>query len=290
MIQRAITLAHAGPRGFARVQLLLAYLGLTVGASVLGLPLFWLLSTSLKPEGQEFVVPPRFIPQPIAWQNYPTALAALPFPTYFLNTMIIVIMSEAGVLLTASMAAFAFSRLRFPGRDFFFVLVLSSLMLPNVVTMIPKFVIFRILGWVNTLLPLWVPAWFGGGAFNIFLIRQYALSLPPELDEAARIDGANNWQIFAQVILPLLRPALAAVAIFTFINGWNDFLEPLIYLHDDRQRTIALGLLGFQDLYATQWNLMMAASAVLTIPIVVVFLAAQRHFIRGISLTGLAGR
>ena len=267
-----------------------AYLGLSAGALVLGLPLLWLLSTSLKERGHEFLVPPELIPNPILWQNYPTAMTALPFHLYFANTMIVVIMSELGTLLTASMAAYAFARLRFPGRDFLFVLVISSLMLPNVVTLIPKFVIFRILGWVNTLLPLWVPFWFGGGAFNIFLLRQYAMTMPHDLDEAARIDGANNWQIYFRVILPLLGPALATVAIFTFINGWNDFLEPLIYLHDESKRTLALGLLGFQDLYATEWNLMMAASAVLVVPIVVVFLVAQRYFIRGISLTGLAGR
>lgn len=278
------------PAALSWLRATFAYLGLSVGAFILGLPLLWLLSTSLKEEGHEFLIPPEFIPQPLLWENYPHALTALPFQIYFLNTMIVVVMSEAGVLLTASMAAYAFSRLRFPGRDFLFILVLSSLMLPNVVTMIPKFVIFRVLDLVNTLAPLWLPLWFGGGAFNIFLIRQYALTLPRELDEAARIDGASNWQIYRQIILPLLRPALAAVAIFTFINGWNDFLEPLIYLHDDSKRTLALGLLGFQDLYATQWNLMMAASAVLTIPIIAVFLAAQRYFIRGISLTGLAGR
>jgi multiple sugar transport system permease protein len=267
-----------------------AYFGLSIGAFILGLPLLWLISTSLKERGHEFLVPPELIPHPIVWQNYPIAMTSLPFHIYFANTMIIVVMSELGTLLTASMAAFAFARLRFPGRDFFFILVLSSLMLPNVVTLIPKFVIFRTLNWINTLLPLWVPSWFGGGAFNIFLLRQYAMTLPLELDEAARIDGANNWQIYTRVVLPLLGPALATVAIFTFINGWNDFLEPLIYLHDDARRTLALGLLGFQDLYATEWNLMMAASAVLIIPVIAIFLLAQRYFIQGISLTGLAGR
>lgn len=272
------------------VPMIISYLALGAGAILLSLPLLWMISTSLKERGHEFLVPPELIPHPIVWQNYPIALTSLPFHLYFANTMIIVIMSELGTLLTASMAAFAFARLRFPGRDVFFVLVLSSLMLPNIVTLIPKFVIFRILGWINTLLPLWVPAWFGGGAFNIFLIRQYAMTLPHELDEAARIDGASNWQIYLRVILPLLGPALATVAIFTFINGWNDFLEPLIYLHDETKRTLALGLLGFQDLYATEWNLMMAASAVLVLPVVVIFLLAQRYFIQGISLTGLAGR
>lgn len=272
------------------VPMIISYLALGAGAILLSLPLLWMISTSLKERGHEFLVPPELIPHPIVWQNYPIALTSLPFHLYFANTMIIVIMSELGTLLTASMAAFAFARLRFPGRDVFFVLVLSSLMLPNIVTLIPKFVIFRILGWINTLLPLWVPAWFGGGAFNIFLIRQYAMTLPHELDEAARIDGASNWQVYLRVILPLLGPALATVAIFTFINGWNDFLEPLIYLHDETKRTLALGLLGFQDLYATEWNLMMAASAVLVLPVVVIFLLAQRYFIQGISLTGLAGR
>jgi multiple sugar transport system permease protein len=286
---RAATAARSH-RTWRVLRLIGAYLGLSAGALILCLPLLWLISTSLKERGHEFLVPPELIPHPILWQNYPEAMTALPFGLYFANTMIVVVMSELGTLLTASMAAFAFARLRFPGRDVLFVLVLSSLMLPNVVTLIPKFVIFRILGWVNTLLPLWVPLWFGGGAFNIFLIRQYTMTLPLELDEAARIDGANNWQIYARVILPLIGPALATVAIFTFIYSWNDFLEPLIYLHDETKRTLALGLLGFQDLYSTEWNLMMAASAVLIIPVVVVFLFAQRYFIRGISLTGLAGR
>lgn len=296
--QRALSVPHAPDRGFTRLAVALghplrlgmAYLGLSAGALLLSLPLLWMLSTSLKVRGHEFLVPPVLIPQPILWQNYPTAMTALPFYLYFANTMIVVVMSLLGTLLTGSMAAFAFARLRFPGRDFLFILVISSLMLPNIVTLIPKFVIFRILGWIDTLLPLWVPLWFGGGAFNIFLLRQYAMTLPLELDEAARIDGANNWQIYTRVVLPMMGPALATVAIFTFIHGWNDFLEPLIYLHDENRRTLALGLRGFQDLYATQWNLMMAASAVLVLPVVAIFLFAQRYFIRGISLTGLTGR
>jgi ABC-type glycerol-3-phosphate transport system permease component len=257
---------------------------------VLSVPLAWLLSTSLKAEGTEFLTPPSWIPARIVWQNYPTALTTLPFHLYLWNTLLVTVLSLIGTLLTASMAAFAFARLRFPGRGVLFVLLLSTLMLPQAVTLIPKFVIFRNLDWVNTLNPLWVPWWFGGGAFFVFLMRQFLMTLPLDLDEAARIDGASNWQIFGRVLMPLCRPALITVAIFSVINSWNDFLEPLIYLHDPRLRTLALGLRGFQDLYATQWTLMMAASAVIIAPVLVLFFVCQRYFIRGIHLTGLAGR
>ena len=261
-----------------------------LGAIALSIPLAWLLSTSLKLEGREFIVPPQWIPDPIIWENYPRAMTTLPFALYLWNTLIVTVGSLTGTVLTGSMAAFAFARLRFPGRGVLFILLLSTLMLPQAVTLIPKFITFRHLGWINTLNPLWIPWWFGGGAFNVFLLRQFLMTLPHELDEAARIDGASNWRIYWSVLMPLCRPALITVAIFSFIHSWNDFLEPLIYLHDAKLRTLALGLRGFQDLYATQWTLMMAASAVIIAPVLVLFFICQRYFIRGIHLTGLAGR
>jgi multiple sugar transport system permease protein len=273
-----------------RLAPLLWHLPMIAGALVLSVPLAWLLSTSLKLEGREFVIPPEWIPNPIVWENYPTAMTTLPFHIYFWNTLIVTLGSLSGTLLTGSMAAFAFARLRFPGRGFLFILLLSTLMLPQAVTLIPKFITFRYLGWINTLNPLWMPWWFGGGAFNVFLLRQFLMTLPHELDEAARIDGASNWRIYWSVLMPLCGPALITVAIFSFIHSWNDFLEPLIYLHDAKLRTLALGLRGFQDLYATQWTLMMAASAVIIAPVLILFFACQRYFIRGIHLTGLAGR
>jgi multiple sugar transport system permease protein len=292
-------LAASGPRAAQRarakrlraaVTTVLWHVPMIVGAVALSVPLVWLLSTSLKLEGREFVVPPQWIPDPVVWSNYPIAMTTLPFGLYLWNTLIVTVGTLTGTLLTGSMAAFAFARLRFPGRSILFILLLSTLMLPQAVTLIPKFITFRYLGWINTLNPLWIPWWFGGGAFNVFLLRQFLMTLPHELDEAARIDGASNWRIYWSVLMPLCRPALITVAIFSFIHSWNDFLEPLIYLHDAKLRTLALGLRGFQDLYATQWTLMMAASAVIIAPVLVLFFICQRYFIRGIHLTGLAGR
>jgi multiple sugar transport system permease protein len=195
-----------------------------------------------------------------------------------------------GTLITASMMAFAFARLRFPGRGFLFGLVLSTIMLPGIVTLIPTFIVFRYLGWINTLLPLIVPSWFGGGAFNIFLIRQFFMTLPYDLDEAARIDGASNFRIYWNILLPLSKPVLATVAIFSFIYHWNDFFHPLIYLQDTSKWTMAIGLQGFKDLYSTSWNLMMAASTAMITPLLVLFFLAQHYFVSGIHLTGIAGR
>jgi len=266
------------------------YIVLGFFALVLALPLVWLVSTSLKVGAQTFIMPPKWLPDPIVWQNYPDAFQAVPFHKYFWNTLQIVILSTLGTLLTASLAAFAFARLRFPGRGLLFILVLSTLMLPTTITLIPKFIVFRNLGWINTLLPLIVPYWLGGNAFFIFLIRQFFMTIPYDLDEAARIDGASNFRIYWNILLPLSQPVLAAVAIFSFIHHWNDFFEPLIYLQSNDKWTMAIGLQGFKDIYATSWNLMMAASTVMIIPLLFLFFAAQRYFVSGIHLTGIAGR
>ncbi len=266
------------------------YAVLSFFAVVLALPLAWLVSTSLKTGAQTFVMPPKWIPDPIVWENYPEAFRAVPFHRYFWNTMQIVVFATLGTLITASMSAFAFARLRFPGRGFLFGLVLSTLMLPGIITLIPTFILFRRLGWVNTLLPLIVPSWFGGGAFNIFLIRQFFMTLPYDLDEAARIDGASNFRIYWNILLPLSKPALATVGVFSFIHHWNDFFLPLVYLQDTSKWTMAIGLQGFKDLYSTSWNLMMAASTAMIIPLLILFFFAQRYFVSGIHLTGIAGR
>jgi multiple sugar transport system permease protein len=246
------------------LRTVLWHLPMALGAFVLLTPFLWMLSTSLKQEGREFLLPLELIPHPVTWSNYPIAMTTLPFPLYLWNTLIVTIGSLTGTVVTGSMAAFAFARLRFPGRSILFTVLLSTLMLPEAVTLIPKFIIFRNLGWINTLQPLWVPWWFGGGAFNVFLLRQFLMTLPHDLDEAARIDGASSWQIYWRVLMPLSRPALITVAIFSFIRSWNDFLEPLIYLHDEKLRTLALGLRGFQDLYKTEWTLMKSASTIRT--------------------------
>jgi ABC-type glycerol-3-phosphate transport system permease component len=257
---------------------------------VLALPLVWLVSTSLKTGPQTFIMPPRWIPDPIVWENYPNAFQAVPFQQYFWNTLQIVVMATLGTLLTSSMAAFAFARLRFPYRGLLFLLVLSTIMLPSIVTLIPTFIVFRQLDWINTLLPLIVPYWLGGSAFFIFLFRQFFMTIPYELDEAARMDGASNYRIYWNILLPLSKPILATVAVFSFINHWNSFFEPLIYLQNPKKWTMAIGLLGFKDLYATSWNLMMAASTAMILPLLILFFFAQRYFVSGIQMSGIAGR
>lgn len=266
-------------------HLLLSAIGLLLLA-----PLAWLLSTSLKEPSAIFILPPQWIPDPIRWQNYPEALQAQPFLRFFLNTVTITGLATLGTVVTASMAAFAFARLRFPLRAMWFSLVISTLMLPSIVTLIPTFILFRNLKWIDTFLPLIVPYWFGGGAFNIFLLRQFFMTIPLELDEAARMDGANNYRIYAQIILPLAKPALATVAIFGIIAHWNEFVLPLIYLHDSKKWTMAIGLQGFRDLYATQWHWLMAASTVMVLPLILLFFSAQRYYLEGIQMSGIAGR
>lgn len=266
------------------------YLVLCFFALVLALPLIWLVTTSLKTGAQTFLMPPKWIPDPIVWRNYSDAFLAVAFHEYFWNTIRIVFFATTGALLTASMAAYAFARLRFPYRGPLFILVLSTIMLPSIVTLIPTFIVFRTLGWIDTFLPLIVPLWFGGGAFNIFLFRQFFMTIPLELDEAARIDGAGSLRIYWGIILPLSKPVLATIAVFAFIHNWNDFFEPLIYLQSPENWTMAIGLRGFRTLYHTEWNLMMAASTAMIMPLLVLFFLAQRYFVSGIQMSGLAGR
>lgn len=259
------------------------------GAFLTTLPFAWLVSTSLKNRIQIFTYPPEWIPNPWVWSNYKEALTAFPFDLYVRNTLIITFANLAGTLLTASLAAYGFARLRFPGRDVIFMVLLSTLMLPYAVVIIPRYVIFRELGWLDTWLPLIVPNWFGGTAFFVFLLRQFFRTIPRELSDAARIDGASELRIYWQIVLPLARPALIVVAIFTFLDNWNDFIGPLIYLSNPDKFTVALGLASFRGLYSTQWAYLMAASTVMTVPTVVLFFAAQRYFVRGIVLTGIKG-
>ena len=265
---------------------------LLVCSAVMVIPFIWLLSTSLKIRGTEFTFPPVWIPRPAVWGNYYKAFfdSGLPFPRFLLNTTIITVGSMVGTLFSASLAGFGFARMRFPGRDKLFVLVLATLMLPEIVTQIPSYLLFRVFGWIDTFLPLIVPSFLGGGAFNIFLFRQFFMSIPYELDEAARIDGASTRQIYQRVILPLSKPVLSTVAIFTFLSSWNSFLGPLIYLNSLDNMTLAVGLRAFQGLRGTEWNLMMAAAALMMVPVLVVFFLAQRYFVEGIVTTGFGGR
>jgi len=265
-----------------------AYAILCIAAGVFLLPLFWMLSSSLKPEWQVLANPPVWLPNPPRWENYREALTYLPFGRYAINTLIISLGAIAGHVLSCTLVAYAFARLRAPGKDFLFLLVLSTLMLPYPVTMVPLFAIFNGLGWIDTFLPLIVPAFFGN-AFYIFLLRQYFLTLPPELEDAARIDGANTLQVLWRVILPISTPALATVVIFTFQATWNDFLQPLIYLQDQSHYTLTLGLNFFRGSFQVNWAYLMAASLVVVLPVVIVFFFTQRLFIQGIAMTGMKG-
>ena len=267
---------------------ILVYALLCLGASVFLLPLFWMLSSSLKPEWQVLANPPVWIPNPPRWENYREALTYLPFGRYAVNTLIISLGAIVGHVLSCTIVAYGFARLRAPGKNFFFLLLLSTLMLPYPVTMVPLFVLFNALGWINTFLPLIIPTFFGN-AFYIFLLRQFFLTLPPDLEDAARIDGANTLQVLRHVILPISMPALATVVIFTFQASWNDFLQPLIYLQDQSHYTLTLGLNFFRGSFQVKWSYLMAASLVVVLPVVIVFFLAQRVFIRGIAMTGMKG-
>lgn len=267
----------------------ITYSLLIVSTAAVALPFIWLVRSSLMEPNQIFVMPPEWIPHPFVPENYREALTALPFDRYLLNTLTIELFVVSGTLVTSTLAAYSFSRLRWAGRNLVFGILLTGLMLPYAVTLIPTFIFWQKLGAIDSYLPLTIPAWFGGGAFNIFLLRQFFMTIPRDLDEAAYMDGATPPRVIWEIILPLSRSALIVVAIFSFINVWNDFLGPLIYLTDNSKYTLALGLATFQGVYTAQWNYLMAASTAMLIPIVVLFFVAQRYFIEGITLTGIKG-
>lgn len=265
------------------------YIVLTFLSMIILVPVFWMLSTSLKSDSEVFLFPPVWIPNPPHWNNFARAFAFLPFARYFLNTSIITGLAIVGQFLSSPLAAYAFARLRARGRDILFTLVLSTMMLPTQVTMIPQFIVFQKLGWVDTFAPLIVPNFFGS-AYFIFLLRQFFLTISPELSDAAKIDGCGYFGIFARIFLPLSKPALATMAIFTFMWNWNSFMGPLIYLSSGDKWTLTLGLSRFTGMYGmTAWNLLMAASLVSVLPCIVLFFFAQRYFIQGIVITGVKG-
>lgn len=265
------------------------WLFLLAGSVLMLMPFLWMVSSSLKLETQVFEFPPQIIPNPARFMNYVDALIYKPFHLYLRNTMVIVILNEIAILLSASYCAYGFARVRFPGRDFWFAIVLATMMLPSVVTMVPTFVIFSRLKWLDTYLPLTFPYFFGGEAFNIFLLRQFFRSIPEELADAARIDGCTEHQIYWSLFLPLAKPALTTVAIFTFLNAWNDFMGPLLYLNTPENFTVSLGLATFRSVMRTRWDLLMAATTAMTLPVIILFFAGQRYFVKGVVLTGLKG-
>jgi multiple sugar transport system permease protein len=260
------------------------------GAFIFLFPLLWMLSTALKVPKQIFVFPPQWIPDPVMWSNFSEGWSAhLPFNLFLRNSLMITVNNIIGNLVSCCLAAYGFARLRAPGKDFFFMMVLGTMLLPTEVTIIPQYVLFAKLGWSDSWLPLMVPPWFGW-PFFIFLLRQFFMNIPHELDEAARLDGASSWRILWSIILPLSKPALASVVIFAFIGNWNNFLAPLIYIRSLEKQVLAVGLNMFRGQYGqTDFHYMMAVSLIVLLPVLVVFFIGQRLFVQGIALTGIKG-
>jgi multiple sugar transport system permease protein len=289
------------PRAACRVERVAAHAILILGAVAMLLPFVWMLSTSLKPADQLFTVPPTWIPRQPHWDTYLKAMSAGNFARYAANSLVLGMANTITNVVLAALAGYAFARLRFPGRTVLFVVVLATLMVPYQVTIIPLFVIIRHIplfggndllgqggiGWINSYWGLIVPG--AVGAFGIFLLRQFFQTLPVELEDAARIDGAGEFRIFWQIMLPLATPALATLAIFSFQAGWNAFLWPLLITTTDDMRTMQVGLTVFVQQYSTQWDQLMAATVVATVPVIVVFAIGQRLLVRGIAFTGLKG-
>ena len=264
---------------------ILSYVLMTVIGIILIIPLLWMVFTSLKPMEEIVRYPPTFFPEKIVWENYLDTIAAFPFWRYARNTLFITVLVVIGNVLSNSFIAYGFAKLDFPGKKLMFALVLSTMMIPGFVTMIPQYVLFSKIGWVGTYLPLIVPSFFGN-AFNIFLMRQFYLSINNELIEAAEIDGANHLYIWSHLMLPLTKPALITIAINSFNAAWNDFLGPLLYIQDQEKYTLQIGLQVFQNQATTQWNYLMAGATLVLIPTILLFFFAQRYFIEGMDLTG----
>lgn len=261
---------------------------LLFGAFLFMTPLYVMLNMALKTPEEIQATSAWAWPQSPTFANFQEVLShpVVHFGRLFSNTVFVSVLGTLGTLLSSALAAYAFARLQFRGKDRLFLIILSTMMLPGIVTTIPAYVLFAKLGWVNTFYPLWVPSWFFAGAFNIFLLRQFFLGLPRELDEAAKIDGASHAHIFWKVILPLSGPALATVGVFSFIGSWRDFMGPLLYLNTPEMQTLEMGLRTFQTLKGTDWHLLMAASLLVMLPILVIFIFCQRFFIAGLALTG----
>lgn len=267
---------------------LLVYLALIVFGLIFSLPFLWLVTTSFKVSKFILVAPPQWIPDPFTLESYQEGLSSIPFLLYLRNTLVICGACVVGVLLSSSMVAYGLSRIEWRGRDTLFMVIIATMMLPYQVIMVPMFAIFTKLGWIDTYLPLTVPA-FLGNAFFIFLLRQFFMSIPGDLTDAAKLDGCSEFGVYRRVILPLSVPALATVGLFTFMNTWNDYLGPLIYIFDEQKYTLSLGLAMFLGQYGSYWGRLMAVSTVVTVPIVVLFFLTQRTFIQGITFTGMKG-
>ena len=261
----------------------LLHIALSAGALLFVFPAIWMLSTSLKPLEQTVAVPPSLIPKPFQWVNYRDMAAYIPFLRYTFNTLWVCCLSVVGSVVSSSLVAYSFTRLRWPGRELCFALMLATMMVPFPVVMVPLYSVFKALGWIGQLKPLWVPSFFAS-AFNIFLLRQFFLRIPKNLGEAASVEGASELRIFLSIYVPLAMPALAVVALFQFIASWNDFLGPLLFLTEQKDYTLALGLQFYQSQHqGTQWNLLMAASTLCTLPVLVLFFVFQKRFLEGFN-------
>ena len=281
--------------GEARLRRTIAYALLLVGGLLMLLPFVWMISTSLKTPEQVVAQPPTWIPSPVAWGNYVEFWTSPPvaggFARFTWNTLVITGVCMVGEVLSATIVAYGFARYRFPGRDLWFMVLLATMMLPGAVTLVPTFIMFKELGWIDTYLPLTVGAFFGGGAFYIFLARQFFLTIPIELEEAARLDGCTDWQIFTKIFLPLSKPLLVTIAVFSFTAHWKDFMGPLIYLNSADGFTLTLGLNWFKQSIvgqgSTPYHLLMAATIVVILPMIALFFLAQKAFTEGITMSGL---
>jgi len=297
MSSLAVTARRTRMSARGRVQRLgergILYIVVVLLVSVFTVPLFWTVASSLKAPTDLYVFPPILFPANPLFSNYPRAWNFVPFGAFYLNTAIVTTLATTGAVLTSSLVAYGFARGRFPGREALFYVVLSTLMLPGEVTIIPKFLLFKELGWIDTFKPLIVPEWFGGGAFNIFLLRQFFMTIPRNFDEAATVDGAGSFRILWNILLPLCSPAIITVAILTFLNHWNDFFDPLIYLNSAENFTLSLGLRHFQiaptEGGEPKEQMLMAAVLMAALPCIVLFFVAQRYFVRGIVMSGIKG-
>jgi len=269
------------------------YLAMVLLAVVFMFPFIWTLSGSLKTVEELFSFPPPLFPKVPQFRNYAVALNTVPFALWIGNSLLVVVLATLGTVLSASVVAYSFARFKYRGRDLIFMLTLATLMLPGQVTLIPQFVLFFNLGLINTLYPLWLPFWFGGAGFYIFLLRQFLMSIPPDLDEAALIDGASYFRVFRTILMPLCKPAMATVAVISFIAHWNEFNTPLVYLNSPEKFTVALGLSFYRNIPEQggmpMQHLLMAGSVMAIVPCLVLFFSAQRYFVQGIVLSGLKG-
>lgn len=283
---RTPSAVHLTLGGRRRIGHTVVHVALWFGVVLMFIPLAWTISTSLKPVSDIYLFPPKWIPNPVRWENYREAVTSIPFTRYLWNTVVITGLSIVGKVVSVTLVAFAFSRLQWWGRNVLFMIMIATMMLPPHVTLIPQFVLFKQLGWIDTFLPLIVPQWFGG-PYLTFLARQFFMTLPRDLDDAARIDGCSSFGVYWRIIMPLARPVVIVITILVFNGTWNEFLLPLIYLQNPANFTLALGLRMFQGESATSWHLLMAASLLTMLPVLILFFTAQRYFMQGIVFTGV---